>query len=105
LEYLPGSHRGLPADLKLRPDDVSLSQEVLGKLAVTEYTPVLMNPGELAIHHSRTVHASGLNRGDRDRVAMAIRYETLRGPPAITTPVSPVLKREDFPVCWRLVRG
>ena len=104
LEYLPGSHRTLPHGLDLRPDNVSIAQEILEKLPTTNYTPVIMNPGQMALHHSRMVHASGPNRGPNERIAVAIRYETKTHSPGapIHTPTIK-LKTGNYQVSWRIV--
>ena len=100
LHYIRGSHRTLPDALSLRPDNVEIPPAVLRKLPSTTFTPVHMAAGQMAIHHSRTIHASGLNRGQHDRIAIAIRYETA---PTADRQTSRNLS-PHFEVSWRIIQ-
>ena len=103
LVYYPRSHVALPADLDLGPKRVTLERADFKALPNTKGVPVLLRPGQMAIHHGRMVHSSGGNYGPTPRIAIAIRYQALGEPiPASEDiPKNIQLESREFPVAWR----
>jgi ectoine hydroxylase-related dioxygenase (phytanoyl-CoA dioxygenase family) len=122
VQYVRGSHRW---DRTFRPNLFVSPMEIPGTvgdpipdldvLAASGEVEVLSfdtEPGDVVVHHARTVHAAGANRTvDRRRRAISVRYcgddaRTLRRPGA---PLKPhqrdladglVLAGEHYPVAW-----
>lgn len=75
LRVIPGSHR-IPAQ-PLRPNpEPSLFGVEVDPVLVDESlaVDVLLEPGDVSIHHPNLIHGSGPNRSDRPRRALAVRY-------------------------------
>ncbi len=76
MRYLPGSHlkRFDHQDSFADSNMLSRGQEVdIGDLEA-EAVDVLLRPGEMSLHHGRTLHASRANRSKERRVGLVIRY-------------------------------
>ena len=103
LVYYPRSHVALPHDLKLSPHRVTVERVDFKALPNTEGVPVLLSPGQMAIHHGRMVHSSGANYGRTPRIALAIRYQALGKPVPASGPIPETIHLESrqFPVSWR----
>lgn len=91
LAYLPGSHRALPFDPSHRPDDLNVAR---ADLPAGSWVNAALKAGEMTLHHARTVHRSGLNRGARPRIGLAIRYSGAAA--------GGLALEERFAVCWRV---
>ena len=69
-----------------------------GQIAVEvnedEASDVILEPGQLSLHHGRMFHASGPNRSDDRRIGVAIRY--------VTPAVRQLVAERDYAM---LVRG
>jgi ectoine hydroxylase-related dioxygenase (phytanoyl-CoA dioxygenase family) len=79
LRVIPSSHR-LPLQ-RLRPNTavasifgVELDPALVDETAALD---VVLDPGDVSVHHPNLVHGSGPNRSDRPRVALAVRYRAL----------------------------
>lgn len=83
-------HRDTFADNNL----LSRGQEIAVDVDEDEATDIILQPGQMSLHHGLTFHASGPNTSDDRRIGVAIRY------------VAPEVKQEvadrDFAM---LVRG
>ena len=103
LVYYPRSHVALPADLNLIPTRVTVDPADFQALPNTQGVPVLLTPGQMAIHHGRMVHSSGANYGPTPRIALAVRYQALGEPVPYPGPVPENigLEAREFPVTWR----
>ena len=103
LMYYPRSHVALPADLNLSPNRVTIDPGDFKALPDTKGVPVLLTPGQMAIHHGRMVHSSGANYGPSPRIALAIRYQALGEPVPASGPAPETIQLEsrEFPVTWR----
>ena len=80
VKMLPGSHRLPLQDLELR-DDVpnmlhsSMNSGYLEKsLQETEVVDVILEPGDVSIHHPRIIHGSERNRSSHRRCGLDIGY-------------------------------
>lgn len=103
LVYYPRSHVALPHDLQLSPHRVTVERVDFKALPNTEGVPVLLTPGQMAIHHGRMVHSSGANYGRNPRIALAIRYQALGEPVPASGPIPETIQLEsrEYPVTWR----
>ena len=82
LRVVPGSHR-LPLH-PLRPNDevpslfgVELDPALVDESAAVD---VVLDAGDVSVHHPNLVHGSGPNRSDRARRALAVRYRWRKAP-------------------------
>lgn len=76
LRYLPGSHKGPPAEHVIRPDPKNLAsngQTVVG-VDETKAVDAILKPGQFSLHHESVVHGSSPNRSDHARVGLSIHY-------------------------------
>ena len=77
MEFVRGAHRlGLKRHLPLSETDnlLSLGESVDIDLEAYERVPVLLQPGEVSLHHLHTPHASGANSTEGHRVNLVITY-------------------------------
>jgi ectoine hydroxylase-related dioxygenase (phytanoyl-CoA dioxygenase family) len=76
MEVVPFSHDvALSHHRPQDPDNIlPLGEEVEAEPAPGTAVKVLLQPGELSIHHMQTVHGSGPNRTAARRSGLAIRY-------------------------------
>lgn len=75
LRYIPGTHKGPAPHIQLKGDDTAV-RLVLDLEAVDESTArqVVLEPGQLSIHHTYIMHGSSPNRSNQRRAALALRY-------------------------------
>ena len=81
MRFVAGSHQQqLVAHRDTFADDNLLSrgQEIAVDVDEGDATSVILQPGEMSLHHGRLFHASGPNRSDDRRIAIAMRYITPR---------------------------
>ncbi len=79
VRVVAGSHRAriLPHNETYAPDNLlSRGQEVAVDVAEEDATDLVLDAGELSLHHVNIIHGSQPNRSDRPRVGFAIRYIT-----------------------------
>jgi hypothetical protein len=77
MKVIPGSHLG--ADLPHRDtfaDDNALArgQEIAVEVDEAQAVPLVLEPGEMSIHHIGVVHGSEPNRSDEARIGVAVRF-------------------------------
>ena len=76
VRVIPGSHRsGVLAHSDTFGDDNMLSrgQEISG-VDESLARDMVLKPGEMSLHHTRTVHASRPNRSDSPRIGFVVTY-------------------------------
>jgi len=79
MRFMPGSHH---QDLVAHHDTfaennlLSRGQEIAVEVDEAEAVPVILQPGQISLHHGRMFHASGPNRSADRRIAVVIRYIT-----------------------------
>jgi len=77
MKMLPGSQKleQLPHHDTLAKDNLlTRGQEIAVDVDEARARYVELQPGEISLHHVRTVHASAPNRSDDRRIGVAIRY-------------------------------
>lgn len=76
MRYLPGSHRQHydHSDSFAEDNMLTRGQEVALGAEESKAVDVLLNPGQMSLHHGRTLHASRPNRSKDRRMGLVIRY-------------------------------
>lgn len=76
MRMLPGSHTTqLPhQDLFDTTNMLSRSQTITEGIDEAEAVHIILNPGEMSLHHVRIAHASAPNRSADRRIGLSIRY-------------------------------
>lgn len=95
LRYIPGSHLANPLEVETQASEKNMliSGQVAKGVDESRAVDVLLRAGEVSVHDSRTLHASGTNTGWDSRVGVAARY--------LATSVRSLTERESA----SLVRG
>jgi len=80
MRVVPGSHRTLVAHVDtFHPDNLlSRGQEITVEVDEREAADIILQPGEMSLHHVLMVHGSGANPSDDRRIGYAIRYVPTR---------------------------
>lgn len=79
MRFVSGSHKNalLPhRDTFCESNLLSRGQEVAVEVNENEAVDVVLQPGEMSLHHGRVFHASGPNTSADRRIGVAIRYVT-----------------------------
>jgi hypothetical protein len=79
LRVIPGTHRGclLPQRETYAPDSgLSRGQEISVAVDEAQAVDILLQPGEMSLHHIGLVHGSRANQSQRPRIGIAVRYIT-----------------------------
>ena len=78
LRVVPGSHRKSLIHREAGAPDNALSrgQEIVVEVDESQAVDIVLQPGELSLHHVGIVHGSNPNTSDRPRIGLAIRYLT-----------------------------
>jgi non-haem Fe2+, alpha-ketoglutarate-dependent halogenase len=77
LRVVPGSHLRdqLPHGDTFAADNMlSRGQEIQVKVDERDAVDVVLQPGQMSLHHVRLIHGSEANRADHRRIGFAIRY-------------------------------
>lgn len=77
MRFVPGSHRQsiVPHTDTFAADNMlSRGQEIAVAVDEADAVPVVLQPGQISLHHGRMFHASGPNRTAVPRIGCAIRY-------------------------------
>ena len=91
VRFVAGSHRRsiVPhRDTSHEGAMLSRGQEIAVDVDEAEATPVILQPGQMSLHHGRMFHASDPNRSDDRRIGIAIRY--------LRPDVDPEGRRDDY---------
>lgn len=79
MRFIPGSHHQkiLPhRDSFAESNLLSRGQEVDVEVDESSAVDVILNPGQVSLHHGRIFHASGPNRSQYDRIGLVFRFLT-----------------------------
>ena len=77
MRFVPGSHKReiVPHRDTFAGDNLlTRGQELAVDVDEAEAVDVVLQPGQMSLHHGRMFHASGPNRSDDRRLGLAIRY-------------------------------
>ena len=77
MDFVLGSHKQpiLPHEDTFEANNLlSRGQEVKVDIADEDKTPIMLEPGEMSLHHGLTIHGSGPNGSDDRRIGCVIRY-------------------------------
>jgi len=76
IRFLPGSHKGPPAEHVIRPDPRNLASNGQTVINVDESRAVdaILRPGQFSLHHESVVHGSSPNKSDHARIGISIHY-------------------------------
>jgi len=77
MDFVRGSHRSpiLPHnDTFADANMLSRGQEIAVEVSEADKTSIVLEPGQMSLHHGLTIHGSGPNRSRDRRIGFAIRY-------------------------------
>jgi non-heme Fe2+,alpha-ketoglutarate-dependent halogenase len=77
MKVMPGTHRGdqlAHVDTFHKDNLLSRGQEIAVDVDPSKAVPILLEPGEMSLHHIKLVHGSEPNRSNDRRIGFAIRY-------------------------------
>ena len=76
MQFARGTHRSRLAHRDTFGDDNMLTrgQEVETEIDPKDAVDVVLQPGQMSLHHGLLCHASGPNRSDDRRIGLALRY-------------------------------
>lgn len=75
MHFIPGSHRNeiLPHRDTFDADNILTRGQVIDGIDESAAVPVEMRPGQMTLHHTRTIHGSSANLSDDRRIGFAIQ--------------------------------
>lgn len=79
MKFVPGSHSGSIVEHRDTFDEnnlLSRGQELAVEVNEADAVNVVLQPGEMSLHHGQVFHSSNNNRSDDRRIGLAIRYIT-----------------------------
>jgi non-haem Fe2+, alpha-ketoglutarate-dependent halogenase len=105
MKFVPGSHTGglLPFESNQRDERSPVTRGPIVGVDTSSPVDVRLHPGEVSVHHPCLVHASATNTSDAPRVALLLRYVTMRGRSLGPHPVEGVLFRGRAPGSFRVL--
>jgi len=77
MKFVPGSHSGSIVEHRDTFDKnnlLSRGQELAVEVNEAEAVDVVLQPGEMSLHHGQVFHGSNNNQSDDRRIGLAIRY-------------------------------
>ena len=77
MDFVAGSHKNpiLPHNDTFSDNNLlSRGQEIAVDVAEEDKTHIVLQPGQMSLHHGLTIHGSGPNTSDDRRIGFAIRY-------------------------------
>ena len=77
MDFVRGSHKNpiLPhEDTHDANNLLSRGQEIKVEVAEEDKTSIVLEPGQMSLHHGLTIHGSGPNTSDDRRIGVVIRY-------------------------------
>ena len=75
MSMIPGSHRGAirPHEETFHEDNILTRGQQIGDVDESLAVDLVLQPGQMSLHHARTIHASRPNRGTERRAGFAIQ--------------------------------
>ena len=77
MKIIPGSHTGpaiLPHEETYEKDNLLVRGQTIRDVDTTAATEMPLKPGQMSIHHNKTIHSSEPNNADWPRVGYAIHF-------------------------------
>lgn len=77
MRVIPGSHRAgqLPHhDTHAARNALTRGQEIAVEVDEAKAVDLLLDPGQMSLHHIGVVHGSGVNAGEDARIGFAVRF-------------------------------
>jgi len=77
MDFVKGSHKNpiLPHNDTFSENNLlSRGQEIAVEVSQADKTPIILQPGQMSLHHGLTIHGSGPNRSDDRRIGFAVRF-------------------------------
>ncbi|MGA2984338.1 MAG: phytanoyl-CoA dioxygenase family protein [Terriglobia bacterium] len=77
MRVVPGTHKTpkLPQRETFAPDNMlSRGQEIAVEVDEAQAVDLILQPGEMSLHHIGIIHGSGPNNSSRARIGLAVRY-------------------------------
>jgi non-haem Fe2+, alpha-ketoglutarate-dependent halogenase len=77
MRVIPGSHQGplLPqVETYARDNALSRGQEIAVKVDESRAADLVLQPGEMSLHHIGIVHGSNPNNSEKPRIGLAVRF-------------------------------
>ena len=101
MRVIPGSHKqGLVSHVNIRDDSnlVARGERVETVVDESKAVDVVLQPGEMSLHHSTIIHGSNANTSDQPRIGFIVRFVTNR----ITNRDRPLLRVRGEADCSHL---
>ena len=101
MRVIPGSHKqGLVSHVNIRDDSnlVARGERVETGVDESQALDVVLQPGEMSLHHSTIIHGSNANTSDEPRIGFIVRFVTNR----ITNRDRPLLRVRGEADCSHL---
>lgn len=101
MRVIPGSHKqGLVSHVNIRDDSnlVARGERVETGVDESQAVDVVLQPGEMSLHHSTIIHGSNANTSDEPRIGFIVRFVTNR----ITNRDRPLLRVRGEADCSHL---
>jgi ectoine hydroxylase-related dioxygenase (phytanoyl-CoA dioxygenase family) len=101
MRVIPGSHKqGLVSHVNIRDDSnlVARGERVETGVDESRAVDVVLQPGEMSLHHSTIIHGSNANTSDEPRIGFIVRFVTNR----ITNRDRPLLRVRGEADCSHL---
>jgi non-haem Fe2+, alpha-ketoglutarate-dependent halogenase len=79
MRVIPGTHRGpiLPqTETYARDNALSRGQEIAVEVDESRAADLVLEPGEMSLHHIGIVHGSNANKSEKPRIGLAVRFIT-----------------------------
>jgi ectoine hydroxylase-related dioxygenase (phytanoyl-CoA dioxygenase family) len=81
MRVIPGSHKQGLLDhdnVKDAPNLLRRGERVASEVDESKAIDVLLQPGEMSLHHSTIIHGSNPNRSQQPRIGFIVRFVTSR---------------------------
>ena len=101
MRVIPGSHKqGLVSHVNIRDDSnlVARGERVETGVDESQAVDIVLQPGEMSLHHSTIIHGSNANTSDEPRIGFIVRFVTNR----ITNRDRPLLRVRGEADCSHL---
>jgi non-heme Fe2+,alpha-ketoglutarate-dependent halogenase len=98
MQVVPGSHAGgqLPhVDTFEAANALARGQEIAVSVDEASAVTLVLEPGEMSLHHIGVVHGSKPNRSDEPRIGFAVRFIAAEVRQDVESPIAMLVRGED----------